>query len=136
MNEVRIFFNCIPWAGNVLVQGNNSFFKLLADCLDSVSDKTLSKHYDENCLTISDKVDIVVLDIRESNACVDPSWASEYTEDSFFFRFHGVNQLTVSRRIAFEIGDKVRAGMNKISGISKENTNALYAFSRVIQNCS
>jgi len=136
MNEGRIVFNCIHWSGNVLVQGNKSFFNLLANCLDSVSNKTLSEHYEENSLTMSDKIDIVVLDIRESDSCVDPSWASEYTEDSFFFRFHGVNQLTVSRRIAFEIGDRIRAGMNNISGVTKENINALYAFSRVIQNCS
>ena len=136
MNEGRIAFNCIHWSGNVLVQGNKSFFNLLANCLDSVSNKTLSEHYEENSLTMSDKIDIVVLDIRESDSCVDPSWASEYTEDSFFFRFHGVNQLTVSRRITFEIGDRIRAGMNNISGVTKENINALYAFSRVIQNCS
>lgn len=135
MNDGRIMFNCIPWAGNILVQGNNIFLKLLADSLDSVSDKTLSQHYDEKFLTMSDRIDIVVLDIRESEVCVDPSWASEYTEDSFFFRFHGVSQLTLSRRIAFEIGDRVRAGMNNISGISKENIHALYAFSRVVQNC-
>ena len=66
MNEGRIVFNCIHWSGNVLVQGNKSFFNLLANCLDSVSNKTLSEHYEENSLTMSDKIDIVVFDIREN----------------------------------------------------------------------
>lgn len=131
----KVLFNCLPWYGQTLIQGNKSFFMLLSDLLQTVSEKTLELHLSNKTpLTLSDKIEFVLFDIKESFECEDPSWVSEYTEDSMFVRFNGLNQLVISRHIAFEIGERVRAGMNLIcQTVSPDNLNAMYAFSRVVQ---
>lgn len=136
----RVVFNCSYWSGMTIVHGNASFFNLMYQILDSICEyKNLND--DEFQLIMKNNRNHASCSIYHLMADIDlaqygknSTYCSEPEEQEFhYLKFNHINQLTISRSIAFEIGERIRSGLNNIEKISGENYNAMYAFSRVVQ---
>jgi hypothetical protein len=142
--EERAVFNCSYWSGMTIVHGNCSFFRILYDTLDTVceykdmSDQQYEVFAQKNQNSTSLKINYLKADLD----CVTSTKENDYDSfdancsDYLMIKFNSMFQLTISRIVAFEIGERVRVGLNKLQAISTENYKALYAFSRVVQNVS
>lgn len=136
----RVVFNCSYWSGMTIVHGNASFFNLMYQILDSIceyknlNDDEFQLIMKNNRNHASCSIYHLMSDIDFANNGKSSNYCSELEEQEFhYFKFNHINQLTITRSIAFEIGERIRSGLNNIEKISGENYNAMYAFSRVVQ---
>lgn len=139
--EDRVFFNCSYWNGRTIIQGSQSFFDLLSELLDSVcefnncTDEQLDALYEKTLGTPANAIYNIIHDIESSASSTDNKLFTsnvDILEDWFFFRYKNVFQLIVTKQIAFELGERIRLGLQKVQ-CSQENGRAMWAFSRVVQ---
>jgi hypothetical protein len=116
-----VVFDVTGWRGVTIIKGSEEFFNQLSNVLNLD-------------VLIATSHELLLNDMKE---CVQSEDAYFYNDTDNFsvFRFHQLNQITMTKRYAFDLGESIFSCLKKATKDS-HYVNTLFAFAKKLQTAA